>query len=492
MFTRTIRTGLLVALSAVAAVLFLGSEALAATNRPVQPLTWRLVARDQPSTRIDSFVDFDWQNRRALLYGGTMSTWPLIISGTDTWEFDGTVWKQLSPTPNIPNPRHGAGQMVWDSRRKKMVLVGGNGEGVIGGYHDVWEFDGTAWYQSPAMGPLIGNGVGLAYDEARGEVIMYGGVVDFWTAEIATWAYDGTSWRIIARHNQGPPPRAYPAMAYDPVRQKTLLFGGRYGIKDPTTGDVTDAWYDDTWEWDGNIWLKLNPPGARPSKRNAGGNTVYHHGWQKIVMHGGAEYGCMKDTWIWDGVQWTELQTLNTPSGRCDMCWYDANRDTLMAFGGVEIFILPIMKNETWELADGYEVTPTPQNTPSPTATPLPSGKMGLFISPEWNAEIRELFVGLQIYNRNQTGAPIPVHLYAAVEVYGQFYFHPSYTTTAAITSSFDLQPNYDSGRTEMLRIQVPDPLSVAIPTTWYAIMLHQATMTEVGQLHSAPLTLTP
>ena len=44
-------------------------------------------------------------------------------------------------------------------------------------------------------------------------------------------------------------------MVYDAARGKTLLFGG--GVIDAGYGPGSDA--NDTWVWDGDDWLKLNP-----------------------------------------------------------------------------------------------------------------------------------------------------------------------------------------------------------------------------------------
>lgn len=53
---------------------------------------------------------------------------------------------------------------------------------------------------------------------------------------------------------QSPAGRAYPSMAYDSGRGRTVLFGG---------GSGCCAIYGDTWEWDGSRWAQVaTTPGA--------------------------------------------------------------------------------------------------------------------------------------------------------------------------------------------------------------------------------------
>jgi hypothetical protein len=73
-----------------------------------------------------------------------------------------------------------------------------------------------------------------------------------------TWEWDGTSWneRIPT---SSPAARTDHAMAYDPRRQRVVVFGGR----------ALGGRQDDAWEWDGDAgtWLEL-APATQPSKRS--------------------------------------------------------------------------------------------------------------------------------------------------------------------------------------------------------------------------------
>ncbi len=66
-----------------------------------------------------------------------------------------------------------------------------------------------------------------------------------------TWAWNGTRWTFRAPAHR-PRARYSHMLAFDAVRQRTVLFGG---------GDDIENW-NDTWEWDGSDWLARTPAAA--------------------------------------------------------------------------------------------------------------------------------------------------------------------------------------------------------------------------------------
>src|SRR5690606_11603877 len=62
----------------------------------------------------------------------------------------------------------------------------------------------------------------MAYDSARGKVVLFGGADSHLRGD--TWEWDGVSWRRVA--TTGPSARDGHAMAYDATRKKVVLFGG--------------------------------------------------------------------------------------------------------------------------------------------------------------------------------------------------------------------------------------------------------------------------
>ena len=57
-----------------------------------------------------------------------------------------------------------------------------------------------------------------------------------------------------------PEARLAPAMAWDPVSQRIVLFGG----------DGANRFLNDTWTWDGTNWTKVDTPVAPPRRDSAG------------------------------------------------------------------------------------------------------------------------------------------------------------------------------------------------------------------------------
>ena len=99
------------------------------------------------------------------------------------------------------------------------------------------------------------------------------------------------------------------AMAYDTARGRVVLFGGRHGALDDA------CWLDDTWEWDGQDWLLRTSP-VRPSGR-AQHAMAYDAARKRVVLFAGVRNGVhQQDTWEWDGVQWLPQTPATKPPDR--------------------------------------------------------------------------------------------------------------------------------------------------------------------------------
>jgi len=107
----------------------------------------------------------------------------------------------------------------------------------------------------------------------------------------STFAVDPSSARWVPlKAKNSPSARAASAMAYDPVSQKIILFGGF---------DYAN-YLNETWIFDGLTWTKLNTPTA-PSGR-AASNMAYDKVSKKLVLFGGYDGNrYLNETWLWDG-----------------------------------------------------------------------------------------------------------------------------------------------------------------------------------------------
>ena len=66
----------------------------------------------------------------------------------------------------------------------------------------------------------------MAYDTARHQVVLFGGLLASGGGGADTWVWNGTTW-TQEFPAASPPARDLAAMTYDSVRHETILFGGR-------------------------------------------------------------------------------------------------------------------------------------------------------------------------------------------------------------------------------------------------------------------------
>jgi cysteine-rich repeat protein len=137
-------------------------------------------------------------------------------------------------------------------------------------------------------------GHAVAYDAGRRRVVLFGGD-DGTGPSDQTWEWDGDMWLEVGRGAPAPPPRIGHAMVYDARRGGTVLFGGRN----------SDGLLADMWRWDGASWTRLTPS-ISPSAR-VGHAMAYDAGRDRVVLHGGENGNALTDTWEWDGVTWQQV-----------------------------------------------------------------------------------------------------------------------------------------------------------------------------------------
>jgi hypothetical protein len=160
----------------------------------------------------------------------------------------------------------------------------------------------------------------MAYDSARARVVLFGGA-DLQLAAGPlndTWEWDGQIWIQVS--DIGPSPRTLHAMAYDSARQRLVLFGGLL----PGAEDQLKT-FGDTWEWNGEYWTQVSDTGPGPSTHHA---MTYDASIGRVVLHG-------HETWEWDGDVWTQTESEIGPGSRSSHAMaYDEVRKRVVLFGG--------------------------------------------------------------------------------------------------------------------------------------------------------------
>ena len=173
---------------------------------------------------------------------------------------------------------------------------------------------------------------GAAFMIAQNKLVVFGGTDE--TGPIAQhWERDvNTTWNV--RDIPRPSARVNPAMAYDELHDKIVLFGGS-----TATGISSTDVLGDTRTYDGSAWTKLTTTNA-PSARTWAAMAYAGNG--KLVLFGGVNSTYLDDTWEFDGATntWTEITValINRPSARrsAAMAWapFTVNPRVVM-FGGV-------------------------------------------------------------------------------------------------------------------------------------------------------------
>ena len=196
---------------------------------------------DSPSPRIRPRMAYDPVNQEVLLYGGHG-----IGSFNDLWAWNGTTWTQRTPQPAFPEGRYYAPVMSYDPIGQGFVLFGGlqttAGPGIL--YNDTWFLKNSAFTQlSPATSPSIrASDNYFALDTDRQVSLLFGGITSNGVSSFVlgdTWQWDGSNWTQLAPATV-PPARQEQAMAYDPVHQQMVMFGGL---------NATNTMLNDTWTY---------------------------------------------------------------------------------------------------------------------------------------------------------------------------------------------------------------------------------------------------
>lgn len=265
-----------------------------------------------PAARSEHAMAYDGVLNQVLLFGGTTGTTTTFNTTilNDTWEWDGTVWNLKSPV-NSPSARRNSA-MAYDAAHHQIVLFGGynNDTGLL---NDTWVWDGTNWTQLfPSTVPPAGIPPArwthkMAYDAARGRVVLFGGLTGAnWTGD--TWEWDGVNWSLVTPTiSPQPQPMNNHAMAYDPTAKKVILFGGHVG----GLGEVND-----TWLWNGSNWIIQNPQ-TPPTARQGHAMAADTNRAEVVVFGGNDPSGVVNDTWVWNGGNLTQIFPVVLVHGWC-------------------------------------------------------------------------------------------------------------------------------------------------------------------------------
>ena len=336
---------------------------------------------NSPSARRSHMMTWDDARGQVVLFGGMASLVddPNPNGNEDTWIWDGSNWT-VKATSGIPNAYSGAlwdAAMAYDSNRRRVVMTGGRQPGAANGNYieSAWafEWDGQQWTGAPTnsgwqmMGPYWRRNHMMAYDPVRNQMLFFGGIGVFDNNLLNdTWFYYPNGYV-----ERPPMPQPGERMIYDAARQQMLMLGG--SMHQASYWDFGyQAWNDaaaETYVWDGVHWQQkfFDSTQQVPAWRT-GYSLAYDSVRQQAVLFGGWYWDgvqnvvYLNDTWVWDGANWTNKAPLHSPSVRFGAAMaFDAVHGKIVLLGGNDGG--NNFYNDTWTW-DGTDWTQVVANVP--------------------------------------------------------------------------------------------------------------------------------
>jgi hypothetical protein len=326
---------------------------------------------NNPSGRSDTKLVYDPVSTLDILYGGSTALDPgtkVPYDLGDTWEWNGDRWRQRI-TVHSPGPRS-AHALVYDSNRSRILLFGGRfttpTTALQTNYNDTWFFKNGDWTKiDTPNAPPVRAAAGAAFDPIRDRMIVYGGFqisTDGKQTLIPlhdTWEFDGTTW--VQRPGEGPK-ISKPILTYDAAHNQVILLG-----LDEASATKTDTLMY-IYNSAAGTWTQTKPDGLPVCVNQA--MTAFDESRNKVILSGGvcATSTSGDETYEWDGTKWTKL-TVTTTLDRSfgGSMTFDQTRQMLVqyggtiAFGSVRNWIIRF-KDGDWKALTADTTSPTPRS----------------------------------------------------------------------------------------------------------------------------------
>ncbi len=311
-----------------------------------------------PSARYNSKMVYDPVTTHSVLFGGTTAIDPstkMPYEFSDTWDWNGTIWTQLFPL-HTPPARFGQA-MVYDSARDRIVMFGGRSGNNKQDLNDTWVFKNGDWTQlDPPASPPARVLADAAYDPIRDRVVLFGGQTitsdnKTSTPFYDTWEFDGTTWTQVL--NDGPHADK-PIMVWDAARANILMLG--------IDTNITSHQYN--YDPAAKAWVEKT--GTRlPGCVNQGA-LAYQSDSGTVFFSGGFCNGVstIEDNEEWDGNQWNPKSvTVNAGRVYGPAMTFDGVRQQTLMFGGVPAGGT-IPRNDLWLFSGDWLPNYDPNYTP--------------------------------------------------------------------------------------------------------------------------------
>ena len=158
---------------------------------------------------------------------------------------DSAQWTLIdSAGPRLPLNANGGS--AWDDARSVLVVP------VLGGPDGgVWEWSGASWRQVRVeVSPPPRRNYAIAYDSRRRRVALIGGLASAPRRPLGDhWTWDGATWSEVASAPSQPAPRSHARLANDARNGRLLYFGG----------SSAQGLQRELWIFDADGWRRWQP-----------------------------------------------------------------------------------------------------------------------------------------------------------------------------------------------------------------------------------------
>lgn len=307
-----------------------------------------------------------YDGTRTVMFGGTTGNATL----GDTWVLTSHTW---APATGSTNPEARKDHAMAFMPGVGIVMFGGETSSNDSSttatlFGDTWIFDSAGWRKVAITGPRARSRHAMAYDPVRDRIVLVGGKAGA-AVEASTWEFDGTQW--TPRTNASTPAIYDAALAFDRVRGRLVLQGGaEQVVQQLAAADPNEQEARKTYEWTGTTWMMATDDTTPGARFGASASTDPITG--RALVFGGAAGlggGCgiivcivpVNTTHTWNGTTWTPSEYSALPGLQAHTGTFDPDRRRVVVFGGAD----GSPGANIYELVDSWKIIPPKGTAPS-------------------------------------------------------------------------------------------------------------------------------
>jgi len=221
----------------------------------------------------------------------------------------------------LTRPDRNGASLVYDSRRHRHLLIGGEGVPAAHGISVISATAPTRWVPMAVTGPspLPRFDFGAVYDSLRDRVILFGGADTHFSPHDDVWELRFSpqpEWRLLEVDGAAPSPREGSLVFLDEAHDRLVVFGGAHD--QVFGGPFTDLWtlsLGDHPRWSAMPQSDPLPPsriGAAASLLRSRHGALIFGGAHADTVAGSIVENGLADTWeldFDDTLRWTAVST---------------------------------------------------------------------------------------------------------------------------------------------------------------------------------------